>query len=126
MSGKSSAKTATYTTVSNDADAELAAARERAARQRIVDDVAAIVARMDAAADEALTVWIHSDDTEDDESIHALGSLMRLMHLRGVWARGREDLRGCIYRGETPGPEPVRPPIFDVVDELEARRIAYR
>jgi hypothetical protein len=122
MGGVGSAKTAVaYTTITSEADAELARVREAAVRQRIAEDVAAIVRRMEDAESEALAVWIHSDDTEDDESIHALASLQRLTHLRGVWGRAREDLRGAIYRGEASGPEPSRPAVFNVVDELEAR-----
>jgi hypothetical protein len=129
MNAKTRASTknaVTYLTVTDETDAELRAQREAAARQRIEDDVTAILDRMSAAEEEALAVWVALDDAEDDEDIHALGSLMRLTHLRGVWAGGLMDLRAARWRGETDVPLPTRPPVFTVVDEIEARRIAYR
>jgi hypothetical protein len=123
MGGVGSAKNAVaYTTITSEADAELARVREAAVRQRIAEDVAAVVARMEDAESEALAVWVAMDDTEDDESIHALGSLMRLTHLRGKWMGALFDWRAASYRGEVSGPEPRRPEVFTIVDDLEVRR----
>jgi hypothetical protein len=116
----SARKGVTYTTVASEANAELASVREAAVRQPIADDVAAILRRMEDAEAEALAVWVASDEMEDDESIHALGSLQRLMHLRGVWGRAREDYRGALWRGEATAPEPARPAVFSVAGDLEA------
>jgi hypothetical protein len=122
VTGQSSAKNAVaYTTIVSDADAELAAARERAARQRIEDDVAAIFARMDDAASEAEAAWIALDDSEDDEGWHTLAVAMRLAHLRGRWAEAQADWRAAAYRGEVTGAEPRRPEVFSYVDEVEAQ-----